>query len=115
MDLNKQGIFQVKILKDAWSWTSGTSVHVQHVKGKVKRIEHWVIVKGGGKVIVDNSEHIALPRSSWYIKEKSIHRATAASDGLVFIETQIGECDENDIVRLEDDYGRVGKVDNLIN
>jgi mannose-6-phosphate isomerase-like protein (cupin superfamily) len=72
-----------------------------------KRIEHWVIVEGGGKVIVNNSEHIALPRSSWYIKEKSIHRATAASDGLVFIETQIGECHEDDIVRIQDDYGRV--------
>ena len=72
-----------------------------------KRVEHWVIVKGGGKVIVNNNEHIALPRSSWYIKEKSIHRATAASDGLVFIETQIGKCDEDDIVRIQDDYGRV--------
>ena len=72
-----------------------------------KRVEHWVIVKDGGKIIVDNSEHIAFLRSSWYIKEKSIHRATAASDGLVFIETQIGKCDEDDIVRIQDDYGRV--------
>ena len=72
-----------------------------------KRIERWVIVEGAGKVIIDGEEHIALPNSSWYISKKSIHRATAASDGLVFIETQIGECDEDDIVRIEDDYGRV--------
>ena len=72
-----------------------------------KRIEHWVIVEGAGKVIIDGNEHIALPDSSWYISKKSIHRATAASDGLVFIETQIGECDEDDIVRIQDDYGRV--------
>ena len=72
-----------------------------------KRIERWVIVEGAGKVIIDGKEHIALPNSSWYISKKSIHRATAASDGLVFIETQIGECDEDDIVRIEDDYGRV--------
>jgi mannose-6-phosphate isomerase-like protein (cupin superfamily) len=66
-----------------------------------------VIVEGAGKVIIDDNEHIALPDSSWYISKKSIHRATAAADGLVFIETQIGECDEDDIVRIQDDYGRV--------
>ena len=40
--------------------------------------------------------------------QKTIHRATAGGkEDLVFIETQIGECDEDDIIRLEDDYGRV--------
>ena len=28
-------------------------------------------------------------------------------DGVLFIEVQRGECYEEDIVRLEDDYGRV--------
>ena len=28
-------------------------------------------------------------------------------DGLVFIETQTGICEEDDIIRLEDDYGRI--------
>ena len=27
--------------------------------------------------------------------------------GLVFIETQTGICEEDDIIRLEDDYGRI--------
>ena len=35
------------------------------------------------------------------------HRATAGPNGLVFIETQTGNCYEEDIVRLEDDYGRL--------
>ena len=54
-----------------------------------KRVEHWVIVEGGGKVIVNNNEHIALPRSSWYIREKSIHRATDHADGLVFVKLKL--------------------------
>ena len=37
-----------------------------------------------------------------------LHRATAGPNGLVFIETQTGKCEEDDIVRLEDDYGRTG-------
>jgi len=36
-----------------------------------------------------------------------VHRATAGADGLVFIETQTGDCREDDIVRLQDDYGRI--------
>ena len=39
-----------------------------------------------------------------------MHRATAGDDGLVFIEVQIGKCEEEDIVRLEDDYGRIEKT-----
>jgi len=35
------------------------------------------------------------------------HRATAGPNGLIFIETQTGRCEEEDIIRLEDDYGRL--------
>ena len=41
------------------------------------------------------------------IKQKQVHRATAGVDGLIFIETQTGDCREEDIVRLQDDYGRL--------
>ena len=43
----------------------------------------------------------------WVILPKEIHRATAGPNGLVFIETQTGICKEDDIIRLEDDYGRI--------
>ena len=46
-------------------------------------------------------------RSHWVILPKETHRATAGPDCLVFIETQTGICKEDDIVRLEDDYGRI--------
>ena len=79
-----------------------------------KRDEFWVIVSGSGEIIQDRSGYDCLPNQVWVMPAHSEHRACAGPDGLVFIETQIGECNENDIVRLEDDYGRVGKVDNLI-
>ena len=41
------------------------------------------------------------------ILPKELHRATAGPNGLVFIETQTGDCREEDIIRLEDDYGRL--------
>jgi len=31
---------------------------------------------------------------------------TGGEKGITFIETQIGECNEDDIIRVEDDYGR---------
>ena len=48
----------------------------------------------------------------FHIPANFVHRATAGPDGLTFIEVQRGVgiqpiCDEDDIVRLEDNYGRV--------
>tara|TARA_A100001011_G_scaffold268375_1_gene277522 strand:- start:6319 stop:6675 length:357 start_codon:yes stop_codon:yes gene_type:complete len=77
---------------------------LQYHKG---REEHWVIVDGSGTVEVKGREYHAIMRSHWVILPKEIHRATAGPDGLVFIETQTGICREDDIIRLEDDYGRI--------
>ena len=71
------------------------------------REEHWVIVEGDGIVQVKHKEYPAIARSHWVILPRELHRATAGSTGLVFIETQIGDCREEDIIRLEDDYGRL--------
>ena len=36
-----------------------------------------------------------------------VHRiANEADSPLIFVEVQSGECQENDIIRIEDDYGR---------
>ena len=45
-----------------------------------------------------------------YIPKGGIHRLNGGDDGVTFIEIQRGECREDDIVRLEDDYGRVKQV-----
>ena len=73
-----------------------------------KRIEHWIVVEGEGVATLDN-DMIPLSRGKYlYVYYGQIHRITAGSKGITFIEVQQGsECCEEDIVRLEDDYGRL--------
>ena len=72
------------------------------------REEHWTIVSGSGTVRVDDTFKAVLG-SRFFINKRQIHRATADKDShLVFVEVQLGDCNENDIVRLEDQYGREG-------
>ena len=73
------------------------------------RDEHWTVVEGSGKAIVNGNEIIMNDGDDLFIAKKEIHRMIASSDGVTFIEVQRGECREEDIVRLEDDYGRVDK------
>ena len=78
------------------------------------RTEDWVIVEGSGFVSTAPQMTVGIIKpcavgDKFHIPLKNIHRATAGDDGLVFIEVQRGICEENDIVRLEDDYGRVDK------
>ena len=70
------------------------------------REEHWAVVGGSGNILVGEMLEESFIGSFWVIPKKTLHRATAGPDGLVFIETQVGDCYEEDIVRLEDDYGR---------
>ncbi len=71
------------------------------------REEHWVVVECDGIVQVNDKEYPAYIRSHCVILPTYKHRAPAGPDGLVFIETQTGNCYEEDIVRLDDDYGRL--------
>ena len=59
------------------------------------REEHWVVVEGDGIVQVNQKEYPAIIRSHWVILPKELHRATAGPNGLIFIETQIGDCRED--------------------
>lgn len=71
------------------------------------RAEHWVVVQGGGKVTLDESTKPIAVGDVIFIKKGQVHRVeNDREDFLVFIETQFGICVEDDIVRLEDDFGR---------
>ena len=52
-------------------------------------------------------EEEVFPGKHFHIPINSRHRMTAGDQGVLFIEVQYGECSEDDIVRLEDDYGRM--------
>ena len=76
----------------------------------LKRSETWVFVKGKGTVILDDEECKVSAGDILTIGVKQKHRVinTSNSDDLIFIEIQTGEYfGEDDIVRLEDKYGRI--------
>ena len=74
-----------------------------------RRSEYWTVVRGRGEVHlgatpicwpISAPETFLVPIGTW-------HRlANNEPENLVIIEVQIGDCDEDDIERAEDIYGR---------
>lgn len=75
----------------------------------VKRREYWVIVDGVAKITYGDGDLYSLIRGCTSRIEIGMkHRIeNTGESNLILIEVQIGDVDESDIVRLEDDYGRV--------
>ena len=73
------------------------------------RSEHWVVLEGMAKVLLEGKEHILSPGHSIDIDVKEIHSLqNPYEDTLKIIEVQKGDLlIEEDIVRYEDIYGRV--------
>ena len=66
------------------------------------RSEHWTIVQGEGKVIVDGNIFKVVKGESFYVPKQSLHKITNTHlhETLIAIEVQMGEiCSEDDIVR----------------
>lgn len=71
------------------------------------RVEYWVRVDGKAVVTCGSSE-FSLSNRTMIIEKLVKHRIkNVGTEDLIVIEVQVGECDEDDIVRYEDDYGRV--------
>jgi mannose-6-phosphate isomerase len=73
-----------------------------------KRSEHWVVVDGEAVVTLEGKEIRLSPGQSLDIPRMAAHRIlNPGQDSLIFIEIQKGEYfGEDDILRLEDDFGR---------
>lgn len=73
------------------------------------RSEHWIVVSGMARVVNGDRELFVGANESTYIPAGHKHRLENPGVlDLVMIEVQSGEyLGENDIVRLQDDYGRV--------
>lgn len=73
------------------------------------RSEHWVIIVGEAKVTINGKEFSLKAGDSIDIPLGSAHRIeNIGRSPLTFIEVQRGEgFSENDVIRLEDDYGRI--------
>ncbi len=72
------------------------------------RSEHWVVIQGTATCTIDDAEVVAQAGESVDVVQGAKHRIANAHDvELVIVEVQLGGyTGEDDIVRLEDDYGR---------
>ncbi|UBB89500.1 phosphomannose isomerase type II C-terminal cupin domain [Candidatus Kaistella beijingensis] len=72
------------------------------------RQEFWTIVEGEAVVVLDEVEHVLKYGESIFIPLGAKHRIeNRGTEILVFVEVQTGSYfGEDDIVRIEDDFGR---------
>ena len=71
------------------------------------RTEVWTLVQGEAMVNINGMNLAFGVRARITIGKEAIHRVSnRGPDSVIIIEVQEGICRENDIVRLEDDYGR---------
>ena len=73
------------------------------------RAEHWVVVKGTARVTIGDERFTLSQNESTYVPQEASHRLENPGDvPLEIVEVQTGDyLGEDDIVRLQDDYGRV--------
>lgn len=83
------------------------SLQVHH-----ERSEHWIVVEGSARVTIDDDVRLLQENESTYVPAGSRHRLeNPGTTPLHLIEVQCGPyLGEDDIVRLEDDYGRSAQI-----
>jgi len=128
-DLNNVSILDEKkldyeVFDRPWGFYKSTLL-ANHVQSKIitifpneelslqkhkRREEHWIIIKGEGQIILENSilnieqgRYIYIPKGC---KHKIIN--SSKKENLIFAEVQLGDYfGEDDIIRYEDKYGRI--------
>ncbi len=125
-ELKKSRIKEGKDHKKSYRpWGSFTSIEIRDV-WQVKRLEikpnasislqmhhhrseHWIVVEGKAKIQIDDNVSFLNKNESAYIPLGSKHRlSNPGLTPLILIEVQSGNyLGEDDIIRFEDNYGRV--------
>ena len=72
-----------------------------------KRQEFWKIIKGNPVVVVGDKTEEAHEGEEFVIEPHKNHRIFASNDDVTVLEISKGQFDEDDIVRIEDKYGRI--------
>jgi mannose-1-phosphate guanylyltransferase/mannose-6-phosphate isomerase len=74
-----------------------------------QRAEHWVVVLGTARITLDERQFDLQPGQACDIAVGQVHRlANLTAEAVEIVEVQFGSyLGEDDIVRLEDNYGRV--------
>ena len=74
-----------------------------------RRAEHWVVTRGKA-FVTKGKKQFVLVNESTYIETNEIHQLKIKEIDLIIVEVQVGsKISEEDIVRLDDIYGRVSK------
>lgn len=71
-----------------------------------KRVEFWKILSGTPQVTIGDTTVLAKKDDEFLIPITMQHRVSALENDVEFLEIAAGGFDENDIVRIEDKYGR---------
>lgn len=84
--------------------------HKLSVQKHFRRAEHWTVVKGTATVTLNDETLVLEENQSVYIPVEAVHALeNTGTQTLELIEVQCGDyLGEDDIVRLEDRYGREG-------
>lgn len=74
----------------------------------LKRKEKWTIIKGYGLMTLNRLNSLVYEGDQISIGYREEHRISNPSEksNLVIIEVALGKPNEDDIIRIEDDYGR---------
>lgn len=70
------------------------------------RDEYWHVLSGNGSAEIGEMKKPLSAGTDCFVPRGTNHRLTGGSEPLVLLELAFGDFDENDIVRLEDRYGR---------
>jgi mannose-1-phosphate guanylyltransferase/mannose-6-phosphate isomerase len=112
----------MEIIHKPWGWyenlqeNNGYKVKRLYIKPNQKislqyhnqRSEHWIIVSGDGELELNDEVKNVKLGDYIFVPVLSKHRIMGGSDGIMIVEVQLGNvCDEEDIVRIQDDYGRI--------
>lgn len=75
-----------------------------------RRAERWVVIRGEAVVTLDGEDIPLKAGDTVYIPKGAVHRMTnPGTEPIIFGEVQLGDYfGEDDIIRLEDDFGRTG-------
>jgi mannose-6-phosphate isomerase len=71
------------------------------------REEYWYVTKGVGEVVIEDTKYPAKVGDRFFAPKGGNHRISAsAQEGIEILEVSKGFYADEDIVRLEDRYGR---------
>lgn len=70
------------------------------------RDEFWRVLSGKGEITVGGERTSASAGAEFFIPRGTLHRIEASAETLSVLEISFGTFEDDDIVRLEDRYGR---------